>query len=123
MSCEEPERVRNTQGQRLHLAALRPQNEERAELTSPDRTTSFPRPSVLSRSISIRYSMSVLRVSGAPWNEGPGFVYTVHPSGQCCPVAVGPLSTLHLRRSKLKISWAPRQFCQTTPLVSMATPP
>src|SRR5262245_1497312 len=69
-----------------------------------------------------RYSMSVLR-SVCPLNVGPGFVYSVHPSGQCSPVAVGPFSTLHLRRSKLKILWTPRQFCQTTPRLSTATPP
>src|SRR5262245_23639271 len=91
--------------------------------TSPDNTTSFPRPSVLSASISVMYSMSVLAYSGPPWNLGPGLVYTVHPSGHCCPVAVGPFSTLHLLRSKLNISCAPRQFCHTTPWLSIATPP
>ena len=38
-------------------------------------------------------------------------------------MAFGPFRTLHLRRSKLKISCAPRQFCHTTPFESNATPP
>src|SRR4029077_14779134 len=92
-------------------------------LTSPANTTSCPRPSAFSRSTSVRYSMSVLSSSGAPWNVGPGLVYTFHPSGHCCPVALGPFSTLHLRRSKLIIWYGPRPFCQTTPLLSPAPPP
>src|SRR5204862_6314872 len=50
-------------------------------------------------------------------------LYTVHPSAQCWPVAVGPLSTLHLLRSIFRISWEPRDFCQTGPSYPIATPP
>src|SRR5205809_3399538 len=67
--------------------------------------------------------MSVLWSSDPPSNVGPGVLYTVHPSAQCCPVAVGPFSVLHLVRSNFRISWEPRQFCQTEPSDPIATPP
>src|SRR5207249_7124054 len=57
-----------------------------------------------------------------PLNCGPGMGYSVQPSGQCCPVAVGPLSgPLHLRRSKLAKCPLARTV-QTTPLRSMSSP-
>ena len=48
--------------------------------------------------------------------------YSVQPSGQCCPVAFGPLSgPLHLRRSKLA-RWPLASAAQNTPLRSMSPP-
>src|SRR5439155_25636794 len=53
---------------------------------------------------------------------GSGSGYSVHPSGQCCPVALGPLSgPLHLRRSKLA-RWPLASAVQYTPLRSTSPP-
>src|SRR4051812_8082570 len=56
-----------------------------------------------------------------PLNVGPGTGYSVQPSGQCCPVAVGPLSTLHLLRSKLARCELPPSDTQAIPLLSIST--
>src|SRR5687768_158611 len=67
--------------------------------------------------------MSVLDSSVTPLNFGPGVTCIVQPSGQCCPVAVGPLKgPLHLRRSKLARCPLPASAVQTTPFRSMSMP-
>src|SRR5689334_14579299 len=45
----------------------------------------------------------------------------VQPSGQCRPVDVGPLSTLHFERSKRPI-WPEPKAAHAIPLESISTP-
>jgi hypothetical protein len=49
--------------------------------------------------------------------------WKVHPSGQLCPVAVGPLVTVHRLLSNDEKWPLPRQSCQTIPSVVMWIPP
>src|SRR6266550_2376820 len=57
-----------------------------------------------------------------PANPGPGYWYSVQPSGHWSPVALGPLSgPLHVRRSKLP-RWPLPSDTHTTPLLSMSAP-
>src|ERR1700690_880288 len=88
----------------------------------PVTTTEFlPRPSALKRSTQSKYTQSAF-ASVVPLKAGPGTGYNVQPSGQCWPVAVGPLSTLHLLRSKLASCPLPPSDVQTSPFVSKSTP-
>src|SRR3990167_1507899 len=66
--------------------------------------------------------MSAFDSSPTPLKFGPGVRYSDHPSGQCCPVAAGPFSTVHFRRSKLARWLLPASAVQTTPLRSMSMP-
>ena len=68
------------------------------------------------------YTLRLAIESVTPLNCGTGSGYSVQPSGQCCPVAFGPLSgPLHLRRSKLAMCPL-ASGSQATPLRSISNP-